>query len=322
MNTFTLGLIAVFILILAVCVLWDIRKSGEFKFKWSHSLAGYLFMAPALVLIVLFVIQPIVLSLWYGFTDYYLLEPNNIHYIGLNNFSSLTKDLSGQGDFYHALKNTLYFMLFCVPLQIAVALGLALLVNKPRKGGGFFKVAFFSPVVMSLAVTSFLWLYMLRPDEKGLINGLLVKMGIPVQGFFTDPDQAMNLIILLSAWQGAGMQMIIFLAGLKNISRDLYEAAQLDGANRWKSFLNITMPGLKPITLFILITTFIAASRLMIQPMILTGYKEFTVTLSYLIYNEGYVFKMVGYASAIALLVTVLIGSMTLVQRYVLREVD
>lgn len=323
MNTFTLGLVAVVAGIMLLTIVRDIRIAGvDDKYKWSHSLAAYLFLLPTLVLIVLFVIQPIVMSLWYGFTDYYLLEPNNINYVGLDNFKFLMNDLGAKGDFYNAIKNTAQFVFLVVPLQISVALGLALLINKPRKGNTFFKVAYFSPVVMSLTVISLLWMFMLRPDELGLINSLLAIVGIPTQTFLSDPDQAMNIIVLISAWQGAGFQMLIFLAGLKSIPSNLYEAAHLDGANAWKRFRHITIPGLRPIMIFIFITTFIGASKLIIQPMVMTGYKSYTVTLSYLIYIEGYTFKMVGYASAIALLVTIIIGSGTLLQTYLLRRED
>ena len=322
MNQFTLGLIAVVTLILGAVIIWDVKRVKIVKYKLKDSVAAYLFLAPALVLIVLFVIQPIVLSLLYGFTDYYLLEPNNIRYVGLDNFRALAEDYAQKGDLYHALKNTAYFVVLVVPLQIGAALGLALLVNKPIRGNTFFKVAFFSPVVMSLTVISLLWLNILRPDEQGMFNGLLSMIGIPPQKFLSDPDQAMNIIVLVSAWQGAGFQMMIFLAGLKNIPADLYEAASLDGASRWGKFRYVTLPGLKPTTVFIVITTFIGATKLIIQPMIMTGYKSYTVTLSYLIYMEGYFFKMVGYASAIALLVTILVGSATMLQRYLLREED
>ncbi|OUM86564.1 MAG: ABC transporter permease [Bacillus thermozeamaize] len=303
-------------------IVWDIVRAKDQKYRFRDSVVAYLFLAPALVLIVLFVIQPIVLSLYYAFTDYYLLEPNNIHFTGLENFRSLLDDFRQKGDVYHALVNTAYFVVLVVPIQISVALGLALLVNKPFKGNTFFKVAFFSPVVMSLTVISLLWLNILRPDEQGMLNGLLSVFGIPPQKFLSDPDQAMTIIVLVSAWQGAGFQMMIFLAGLKNISPELYEAASLDGANAWKKFRYITLPGIKPTTVFIIITTFIAATKLIIQPMIMTGYKSYTVTLSYLIYMEGYFFKMVGYASALALLVTILVGSATMLQRYLLREED
>ena len=322
MTKFTIGIIAVFLLVLAGAIIRDIKKEKNQKYNLKHSVGAYLFLAPALLLIVLFVIQPIVMSLWYAFTDYYLLEPHNINFVGLDNFKTLFRDFGARGDFYNAIKNTAYFVVLVLPIQIGAALGLAVLLNRlgERKVGGFFKVAYFSPVVMSLTVVSLLWLNLLRPDNLGLINSILVKFGMEPQRFLQDPSQAMNWIILISAWQGAGFQMLIFLAGLKNIPKDIVEAAELDGCNKWNVFRHITLPSIKPTFVFVFITTLIGASKLMVQPMVMTGYKDYTVSMSYYIYMEGYYFKMVGYASAAALLMTIMVGGVTLLQRRLLKE--
>ena len=323
MTNIRLFLLIGLVIIFGGAVLWDIRHNRrQPAYKLRDSVAAYAFLAPALILIFLFVIQPIAMSIWYGFTDYYLLKPNDINFVGLNNFKNLIEEFTQHGDFYNAFVNTGYFVLLVLPLQIGTALGLALLVSRDMRGISFYKIAFFAPVVMSLTVTSLLWMNILRPDEYGLIYSLLAHFGVKPQIFLQNPKLAMNCIIILSAWQGAGFQMMIFLAGLKNIPLAYYEAAEIDGANAWKRFISITMPCLKPTSVFILLTTFIGASKLIIQPMVMTGYKSYTVTLSYFTYMEGYSFKMVGYASAAALLVTVVTGSIAVLQRRLLREED
>ena len=317
--------ILAFLLVLIIAILFDVRKAkntGYKKYNLKASLTAYGFMLPALILIVTFVILTIVMSLTYAFTDYYLLEPNNISFIGLDNFKNLFKEIMAKGDFYNALLNTFHFVIFVVPLQIVLALILALLINRVnhKKSTTFFKIAYFAPVVMSLTVVSILWLKMLRPDELGLVNNLLNKFGIENQGFLTDPDQAMNVIVIMSAWQGCGFQMLIFLAALKNVDYSVVESARLDGAKAPTIFWHITLPSIKPTFVFILMTTIASASKLLVQPMVMTGYKDYTLTTSYYIYQEGYYFKMVGFASSAALIMTVVVGLITISQKRLMKE--
>lgn len=328
MTMFTLYLTLVFLAVLAIFIVLDIKRDkknslhigNKPKYKLRTTLIAYMFLIPALILIVMFVFQPILMNIWYGFTDYYLLDPENINYIGLENFENVFKQFDLGGDIYHAFKNTIQFMVFVVPLQVGIALTLALILNQKRKGNTYFKVAYFAPVVMSLTIISILWKNILMPTDSGLMNNMLALIGVETQTFLLNPNQAMNLIVFISAWQGAGFQMLIFLAGLKTIPNDLYEAAKVDGASSFERFVYITLPGLRPVMLFVLLTTFIGASKLMIQPMVMTGYKVYTVTLSYLIYLEGYKFRQVGSASAMALIVTIFIASLILIQKRLLRE--
>ena len=205
------------------------EKGTKNKIQWKENIVAYTFLGPALLLLLLFLIIPAIMSVYYAFTDYYLLTPDMRKFVGLDNFINLFKDPI----FLKSLVNTLKFVVWVIPLQIGAALGLALLLNKQRKANTFFKVAYFSPVVMSLVVISVLWLYLLNPNE-GIINNVLTYFGISAQPFLTSPKQAMFTIVFVSAWQGAGFQMLIFLAGLQNIPGDVYEAAQLDGMNKWQ----------------------------------------------------------------------------------------
>lgn len=287
------------------------------KNKLQNNLLGYAFLSPALLLLTIFLIIPVVMVFYYAFTDYYLLTPDARQFIGLGNFIKLAQDPI----FIKSLLNTSQFVLWIIPVQLGLALGMALIVNKSRKGNMFYKIAFFAPVVMSLAVISILWLYILNPNN-GLLNALLSKIGVAAQPFLTSPKQAMYAIIMVSAWQGAGYQMLLFLGGLQNIPRDVYEAAEIDGFSKFQQFRYITMPLLKPTALFILLTTLISAFKLIVQPMVMTqgGPMNSTMTLVYYIYQRGFTDRMVGYSSSIALVFTTFIGLITLIQRRVLKE--
>lgn len=321
MLTTTIIILAVFVAAFAAFVVWDLVKAKKHRerFRVKSTATAYLMLLPAIVLAFLFILLPILYSLGYAFTDYYSLTPDDINFIGFDNFADAFKEIGNKGMLYHAIINTLIFVVGVVPLQIGLALGLALFVNRKKRGVKIFKVCFFAPVVISLSVTAFLWLEILSPAETGLLNSLLGIFGIKSHDWLRDPSTAMLCIIILSAWQGCGYQMLIFLSGLTNIRSELYEAASLDGAGVWSKFIHVTLPGLRSTLVFVIITVFIGACRVMIQPMIMVGYQEHVVTLSYYMYQQGYSFRWVGYSSSIALLMTIVIGTITLVQRRLLR---
>ncbi|MEC1347438.1 sugar ABC transporter permease [Bacillus haynesii] len=296
---------------------FPLKKVPANKIGWRDNVLAYTFLGPALLILSVFLVIPSIMAVYYAFTDYYLLTPDMRKFVGFDNFIKLFKDPI----FLKSLSNTLKFVVLVIPLQIGAALGLALLLNKKRKANTFFKVAYFSPVVMSLVVISVLWLYLLNPNE-GMINNVLTHVGLPPQPFLTSPNQAIFTIVFVSVWQGAGFQMLIFLAGLQNIPGDVYEAAQLDGMNKWQRFIYITLPLLKPTSVFIFITTLISAFKLLVQPMVMTqgGPVNSTMTVVYYIYQTGFTDRMVGYASSIALLFGTMIGLVTLAQRKLVKE--
>ena len=229
---------------------------------------------------------------------------------------------------WNALGNTCLFVVLAVPLQLGVALGLALLLNKDVKCNTFFRWAYFCPVMLSLAVTSFLWMNLLN-EQEGLFNGLLMSLGMKKNQNFLGSDYGMFSIIVVSVWQGAGYQMLIFLSGLKNIEPALYEAASLDGANKWQQFVHITLPAILPTTSFVLVTMLIGAFRLITQPMIMTPQgaadvtgRETTSTMSWYIYQQGLISGKVGYSSAIALVYTVFLAAIALTLRKVMDVKD
>lgn len=325
MNTLTISaliILAVFLAIYFAVVILDLRKAKKNNEKYHKSewLAAFLMLLPALILTFFFILLPILYSLGYSFTDYYLLKPNEINFNGFENFVIIFKEIANKGMLYDAIKNTAIFVVLVVPLQIFVALGLALLCNQKRFGVSIFKICFFAPMMVSLTVTSYLWLQILSPSKTGLMNSFLALFGVESQEFLQDPNTAILWIVLLSAWQGAGYQMIIFLSALGNIRSDLYEAASLDGANAWHKFTRVTIPGIRPTFIYVLITVFIGACRIMVQPMLMIGYQKNGVTISYYMYQEGYYNRWVGASSAVALLMTIFIGSITLLQRKLFSE--
>ena len=294
------------------------------EYKLYDTLTGLAFLAPALVLGAIFVIAPIVISLSYAFTDAYML---NLSAAKWNNFANFGKVFTDP-KMWNALGNTCLFVVVAVPAQLLIALGLALLLNKDVKGNTFFRWAYFCPVMLSLAVTSFLWMNLLN-EQEGLFNGLLMSMGMKQNKNFLGSDYGMASIIVVSVWQGAGYQMLIFLSGLKNIEPALYEAASLDGANKWQQFVHITLPAILPTTSFVLVTMLIGAFRLITQPMIMTPQaaadvngREATMTMSWYIYTQGLSYSDVGYSSAIAFVYTIFLATIALTLRKVMDVKD
>ena len=300
------------------------RRKSETKYHTKESVIAFALLLPATVLAFFLVVLPILFSLGYAFTDFELNpeKVNNTSFVGFAQFKVIFEDLKNHLEIYDALRNTAIFVALVVPLQILLALLLALFCNNKRKGTTIFKVCFFAPVAISLSVTAFLWAIILSPDANGVANLMLAKLfGVTEpKGFFKDRNNAIIWMVLISAWQGCGYQMLIFLSALGNIRKDLYEAAAMDGANAFRRFFTVTLPGLKPTFLYILITVFVGACRVMIQPMILTGDDTNGLTLSLYMYNQGLKNGSIAYSCAVAFLLTVIIGSITLLQRKLLGE--
>ena len=315
-------ILIVFVLIYAVVVVVDLKqaKKKQIRYTFKRALTAFLFLLPATVLAYFFVLLPILYSLGYGFTNYNLLKPDKIKFVGFDNFVKAVKEIQQGGKLSHAIKNTAIFVVLVVPIQITLALLLALFCNTKLWGSTIFKVCFFAPVVISLTITSYLWLQILSDNPAGMMNSLLAMFGVPAQEYLSNPDMTMIWIVIISAWQGCGFQMLIFLSALTGIRKELYEAARMDGCNAIQRFFKVTIPGLKPTMLYILITVFIGACRILVQPMLMVGYHDNAVTLSYYMYQQGYSFRFVGYSCAIALIMTIFIGTITFIQRKILGE--
>lgn len=285
-----------------------------------EQLSGWGMIAPAAVLLLLFVFLPAILGFGLAFTNARLISPRPVEFVGADNFVRLFTDPT----FWRALLNVTYFAVVVVPVQSALALALALLINKKFRGVNFFRTIYFLPVVTSMVVVSLLWMFMYR--REGLINELLSTFSFGlIQGadWLNDPATAMPAIIALSIWQAAGFHMIIWLAGLQSISGELYEAAQLDGASRWHQFRYVTWPGLKHTRSLVLVTITIQALGLFDQVSVMTqGGPLDSTTIIYEAVRSGFKQQETSYASAISLVFFVLVLLISAVQRYLTREKD
>lgn len=226
--------------------------------------------------------------------------------------------------FMRAIVNTVIFVLVIVPGQGGLALFMALLVNQRLRGMNIFRTIYFSPVVTSMAVIAIVWRFLYNPDE-GLINRFITSITfgqVTPPGWLIDSNTALLAIIILSAWQAAGFQMVIFLAGLQGIPVSLYEAAQVDGANTWQQFRFVTLPQLRNTTIFVIISTTILAFRLFTQIDVLTkgGPQDSTVTIVFHAVEQGFRQQKIGYGSAITMIFFVIVVTIALVQNRLLRS--
>lgn len=246
--------------------------------KRNERAAAYIFTIPAMFLLVAFLVVPILYTVRYSLFQYQIVRPDNIIFIGLENYKKLVSD----ENFWLALKNTVYFTVLVVPFQCVLALALAMLVSSKFRGVSIFRTMYFSPQLTSMVVISILWtvLYNSNPNT-GLIISFLTGLGMEPINFLSNAKTAMNSIIFMSGWQGAGYQMMIFLAGLQGIPRDQYEAASVDGASKVQQFLFVTLPGLKGTIKYVVMITMIQAMKLFTQPYVMTqgGPKNSTKTL-------------------------------------------
>jgi multiple sugar transport system permease protein len=281
--------------------------------------SGLAMLAPAIVLLVLFILIPAGLAFGLAFTNARLISPYPATFAGLDNFVRLFQDAS----FGRALLNVAYFAIVVVPLQAGLALVMALLINTRIRGTTFFRTVYFLPVVTSMVVVSLLWVFLYRQD--GLLNVLLSKATF---GLVTGPDwlgetaTAMPAIILMSVWQGVGFHMIIWLSGLQTISAELYEAADIDGVSRWQKFRYITWPGLRATRSLILVTITISALSLFTQVSVMTqgGPLDSTTTVVYQAVESGFRQQETSYASAISLVFFVIVLLISAIQRLLTRE--
>ncbi|MBE6006653.1 MAG: sugar ABC transporter permease [Sarcina sp.] len=280
--------------------------------KKDERVAAYIFTAPAICLLVAFLVVPMVYTVYYSVFKYQVMRPNDIIFIGMDNYAKLFKD----AEFWKALKNTFYFAIIVVPVQCVLALALALLVSKRFRGVSIFRTMYFSPQLTSMVVISVLWtvLYNSNPNT-GLINSMLVGLGMQPINFLTNAKTAMNAIIFMSAWQGAGYQMMIFLAGLQGIPKEQYEASAVDGANKWQQFWNVTIPNLRGTIKYVVMITMIQAMKLFTQPYVMTqgGPKNSTKTMVYYIYTQGFQKGNFGYACSVAAVFFVIVVAMSLI---------
>lgn len=286
----------------------------------KHNWAAWGFVAPALLVIALFFFFPVAIGFALSFTDfdiYALADIGNVRFVGLDNYLQLLNTPL----FWRALGNTLYFVGVGVPVSIATSFATALLVNsKLARFKPFFRVALFTPVVTTLVAVAVVWRYLLH-TRNGMLNYGLGLLGLGPIDWLGDPRWAMPAIILFAVWKNFGYNMIIFLAGLQSIPVDLYEAAGMDGATGWQQVRYITLPALAPVFLLVSVLTTAGYFQLFAEPYVMTqgGPLQSTVSVLYFMYEEGFKWWNLGFASAIAFLLFVLMFAVTMVQLYLSR---
>jgi multiple sugar transport system permease protein len=297
----------------------------------EDALAGWVFVLPAMLIYVTFVFGPVIYAIFISFFKWELVSPNRT-WVGLDNYRNLIHD----SDFWNAFRNTCWYAGIVVPVQTTTGLVLAVLANRKIRGRTFFRTSFYFPSISSSVVISiiFLWMY----SSRGLINYVLKSVGFPtpkpvwlanpngvieialshvgidhVSVWLQGPSVALLSIMMLNIWTTTGTMMVIFLAGLQDMPAEVYEAAALDGASRYRVFRDITVPLIKPVTLFVLTIGFIGCFQVFDQIWVMSqgGPAKSTTTIVYLIYTEAFEFGAgFGYAASIAM---VLLGMVLII---------
>lgn len=292
------------------------KEPGKLK-SWFNRLpeskqnmvTGYLFISPFIIGFFAFIIVPMGISLFMSFHDYDLLT--EAQFVGWNNFKTI---FTNDPKFVQSLTVTLKYVVLAVPLRLIVALAVAMLINRPSKLSGAYRVLFYIPSILGGSVAvSIMWRNLF--GDSGLINGVLAAIGLDPIYFFKSPGLALMTLILLAAWQ-FGSSMLIFLSGLKNIPKDYYEAAEIDGAGKIRQFFNITVPVLTPIIFFNLIYQTIMAFLTFTPAFIIsngTGSpRNGTLVYSLYMYQRAFTDFKMGYASALAWILLVIVGLITI----------
>ncbi|MBD2448355.1 sugar ABC transporter permease [Nostoc sp. FACHB-152] len=294
-------------------MLQNSRRPRSSRWNITENLAGYLFLAPTILVLGTFVVLPILYAVFLSLHKVQLLGGINYQFIGFRNFSRLVEDER----VWIALKNTAEYVAIVVPSQTILALVLAVTLNSGIRGKNWWRILYFLPTVTSSAVLTliFMWIY----NTNGLLNDVLAFLGLPTYNWLGDPAVALKAIMIMNIWSTAPFYMVIYLAALQDIPQKLYEAAELDGANAWQQFIYITIPLLKPVTFFVVAIGIIGTFQLFDQSYIFSagtgGPNNATLTLVLLIYQAVFRNLQMGYAAAIAFLLAVVIITMTLIQR-------
>ncbi|MGW2508113.1 carbohydrate ABC transporter permease [Streptomyces scopuliridis] len=286
-----------------------------------QNLAGWLFSTPFLVLFTVFMAFPILATLAMSFTDFGLrnvTDPLSAEFIGFENYTKLF----GDEKFLKALFNTAYFVVVGVPLTIGAGLAAAVLLNSGiTRARTFFRVGFYAPVVTSIVAVAVVWTFVLDPSE-GLISGLASEVGLTTPDFLGSEALAMPSLILMAVWRNLGTVMVLFIAGLQAIPTDVREAARLDGASAWQEFRRITVPLVRPTMLYATVITTIGYLNVFEEPFVMTegGPSNSTLTVSLNMYREGFNFFHMGYASAMAYVLFLVIMGITVLQLRLLKD--
>ncbi|WP_240548514.1 carbohydrate ABC transporter permease [Paenibacillus lignilyticus] len=271
-----------------------------------EAVAGYLFIAPWIVGFIVFVLGALITAFYVSMTDWDLLTPSK--WIGAENYNTLLHDKK----FWISLRVTVIYVVTAVPLGIVFGFSIALLLNQKIKGLSIWRTIYYFPAILSGVAVSLMWMWVLNPDF-GVINLLLSYVGIQGPGWIASPTWALPSLVIMSIW-GAGGGMIIYLAGLQGIPTELYEAAEIDGCSKWKKLWKITIPMMTSVIFFNLIIGMISAFQTFTEAYVITNGGPDNATLFYAmyLYQNAFKFFKMGYASALAWVLFLIILFMTL----------
>ena len=276
-----------------------------------ETLLGLAFLSPWLVGLVVFVAMPIIASLALSFTNFNILHPEDLRFIGLDNYSRMWNELLSNGAVGQSLGVTARFTLMSVPLSIGLALGMALLLNQRLLvGKPIFRTLFFMPVLIPLVASTIVWQGFLN-GQSGWLALILRSVGLPAPNWFYDPAWALPGLVLLGIW-GVGNMMLIFLAGLQGVPSELYEAVKVDGGGAWARFRHVTLPMISPVLFYNILISIIGVSQYFTQAYVidpgangLPGGSTFFYNMN--LYKEGWTYNNMGYASALAWLMMLVV---------------
>lgn len=270
---------------------------------------GLLFVVPATLYVVFSQLGPVLYGFFLSFTSYSPLSRSGPRAVGLDNYRSLLED----PEFGHALLVTGRYVLQVLPVTVALAMGLALLANHTFRGVGLFRTALYVPHVVSLTAVSMIWLWMY--SDQGLINQILDFLGLPSQKWLLSEGAALNAASAMRVWKALGSNMVLLLAGLQTVPRDLYEAARVDGANAWQRFRAVTLPGIRPMLTYVIAMDIIYLAQGFPEIYVLTqgGPVGSTTTVNYLIYTEAFQYNQMGSASAMAFVLFAFIAGLSVI---------
>jgi multiple sugar transport system permease protein len=300
----------------------DLRDTKVRHLAWRmwRERSAYLFIAPGIILFSVFTLAAVIFAFWLTFHRWSIIEPDK-PYVGLTNYDDMIHDER----FVTSVVNTVYFTGASVPLAMIIGLGLALLLDQPIRFRGLFRTAYYLPVVTPFIVSSVLWKWLYNPDF-GLFNYYLLKGHIIDQplAWLSDQNLAMPAVILMSVWAGTGFSMVVYLAGLQSIPEELYESARLDGAGPISRLRYITIPMLRPTTLFLLVIGIIGSLQVFTQIYVMTngGPVDKTTTMVYYMYKWAFVYYDMGYASTLAFALFVMLLVFTAFQLRIFRQAD
>jgi ABC-type sugar transport system permease subunit len=276
----------------------------------NKKIVPYLLVSPYIIHFFVFIAFPVVFSIVLTFHNWNIISP--MEYIGFGNFVRLFNDQF----FFRSIWNTLVFLIIHIPLQIVAALAIAQVLNQKIKFRGFFRAAYFLPVIVSGVVVTILW-QQLYGFDSGLLNRLLVSLGLGKVGWLVDPDVAMPSIAVMATWKNVGLYIVLFLVGLQTVPPHYYEAADIEGANKWQKFFKITLPTINPTIFMVFILSTIGGFSLFIEPYILTGGGPLNSTLSAVlyIYKQGFFYYHMGYAATLGFFFAFLILAVVMIQK-------